>query len=205
MSDVVRPTEAQVAQVRSAADAVKAAIDAHLAAVEVRAGAGDPSVAESYEALADAAEVYDELLDEVYEEFTPFEVPHPGDGGLPDTVEPAAISVLIRRDYAVANPRLLRESVGGPTTAAALRALFGDYEPDRVARHAAEFGLEEGDSTLWVVAADQGEPGEWLAEPFDVAEPELLISRFDVVEEYEDDEDETEDVDEAEVGVLDPS
>jgi hypothetical protein len=204
MSDVVRPTETQVAQVRSAADAVKAAIDAHLAAVEARAGAGDPSVAESYEALADAAEVYDELLDEIYDEFTPFEVPHPGDGGLPDTVEPEAVSVLVRRDYAVADPRLLRESVGGPTVAAALRALFGDYEPDRIARHASDFGLEEGDSTLWVVASDQGEPGSWLGEPFDAAEPELLIARFDVVEEYEED-DETEDVDEAEVGVLDPS
>jgi hypothetical protein len=187
MSDVARPTEAQIAQVRTAAEAVKAAIDAHLAAVEAREGVGDLRVAGAYEALADAAEVYDDLLDRVHDEFTPFEVPRSGGNGLLDRIEPEAVSVLIRRDYNVADPRLLRETVGGTTVAASLRALFGDYEPDRVARHAADFGLEEGDSTLWVVAGEPvAEPGEWLAEPFDVADEDLLICRFDVIEDYDD-------------------
>ncbi|SEL92838.1 hypothetical protein [Streptacidiphilus jiangxiensis] len=187
MSDVARPTEAQIAQVRTAAEAVKAAIDAHLAAVEGRAGAGDPVVAGTYEALADAAEGYDELLDSVYDEFTPFEVPRSSGIGLPDRIEPEAVSVLIRRDYTVADPRRLRETVGSSTVSGSLRALFGEYEPDRVAHHASEFGLEEGDSTLWVVANEPvTEPGEWLAEPFDVADEDLLICRFDVIEDYDD-------------------
>ncbi|MEY9845993.1 hypothetical protein [Streptacidiphilus sp. MAP5-3] len=190
MSDVVRPSEEQIARVRTAADAVKAAIDAHLLAVETRAGQGDPAVADAYEALALAADAYDELLDEVYDEFTPFEVPHPDGSGLPDGIEPEAVSVLIRRDYTVTDPGALREAVGAPTVTGALRTLFSDFEPDRVARHAADFGLEEGDSTLWLLAADPSEPGEWLAEPFDTAEPELLIARFDVIEEYEDELDE---------------
>ncbi|RAG83921.1 hypothetical protein DN069_19365 [Streptacidiphilus pinicola] len=187
MSDVARPTEAQIAQVRTAAEAVKAAIDAHLASVEERAGAGDPRVAGTYEALADAAEVYDDLLDRVYDEFTPFEVPRQDVGGLPDRIEPEAVSVLIRRDYTVTDPRRLREAVGGTTVAASLRALFSDNEPDRVAHHASELGLEEGDSTLWVVAGEPAsEPGEWLSEPFDIADEDLLICRFDVIEDYDD-------------------
>lgn len=187
MSDVARPTEAQIAQVRTAAEAVKAAIDAHLASVEARAGAGDPRVAGTYEALADAAEVYDDLLDRVYDEFTPFEVPRQDGGGFPNRIEPEAVSVLIRRDYTIADPRRLREAVGGATVSASLRALFADNEPDRVAHHAAELGLEEGDSTLWVVAGEPAsEPGEWLSEPFDIADEDLLICRFDVIEDYDD-------------------
>ncbi|MEY9872542.1 hypothetical protein ABH931_002018 [Streptacidiphilus sp. MAP12-33] len=186
MSDVARPTEAQIAQVRMAAEAVKAAIDAHLAAVEGRTGAGDPLVAGTYEALADAAESYDELLDSVHDEFTPFEVPRSGGTGILDRIEPEAVSVLIRRDYTVTDARRLRETVGATTVSGSLRALFAEYEPDRVAHHVSEFGLEEGDSTLWVVASEPvAEPGEWLAEPFDVADEDLLICRFDVIEDYE--------------------
>lgn len=59
-------------QVRSTLDALKAALDSHLAAVESRAGENDPRVQASYDALASAAEAYDDALFSAYEEVTPF-------------------------------------------------------------------------------------------------------------------------------------
>ncbi|WP_431963171.1 hypothetical protein [Actinacidiphila sp. bgisy160] len=197
MSDAAQPT---VAEVRAAVEAVKAALDRHLDAVENRTGEDDPAVHRAFEALASAAEAYDELLYDTYDEVTPFEVPI-GDT-LPDYSgpgEPGAISVLIRRDYTVADPqRLTRqaervsesaadESGGG--IGAAVGALFGEFEPDEIAERHKEFGLEEGDSTLWVTAAQPAEPGEWLAAPFDQADPRLLLCRFDVSAVYDDEAD----------------
>lgn len=72
MSDAAQPTAAEV---RAAADAVKAAIDHHLAAVERRSGDDDPAVYDAFNALAAAAEVYDELLYDRHDEVTPFEIP----------------------------------------------------------------------------------------------------------------------------------
>ena len=43
----------------------------------------------------------------------------------------------------------------GTSVHAALGVLFGEYEPDEIASRHKEFGLEEGDSTLWVSAADE--------------------------------------------------
>ena len=64
---------------------------------------------------------------------------------------------------------------------AALGVLFGEFEPDEIASRHKEFGLEEGDSTLWVAAADEpAEPGEWLSAPFDQADPQRVVCRFDV-------------------------
>jgi len=59
-------------QVRSAADALKSAIDAHLVAVEARSGENDPMVQAAYDALAAAGEAYDDALFSAYEEVTPF-------------------------------------------------------------------------------------------------------------------------------------
>ncbi|MER6926340.1 hypothetical protein ABT314_46825, partial [Streptomyces spiralis] len=105
MSDAAQPTAAEV---RAAAEAVKAALDRHLAAVERRSGEDDPAVYEAFNQLAAAAETYDELLYDRYDEVTPFEIP--GDDTLPPYTgpeEPNAISVLIRRDYAVVEPQRL--------------------------------------------------------------------------------------------------
>jgi len=60
------------AQVHAAAAGFKAAIDAHLAAVEARAGENDPHVQAAYDALASAGEAYDDALFSAYEEVTPF-------------------------------------------------------------------------------------------------------------------------------------
>ena len=190
MSDAAQPTAAEV---RAAAEAVKAALDRHLAAVERRSGEDDPAVYEAFNELAAAAEEYDELLYDRYDEVTPFEIPGTDDTLPPYTgpEEPNALSVLIRRDYAVVEPqRLLAQAqrVGGrggvdgrrPRASTrrparvhgALGMLFGEFEPDEIASRHKEFGLEEGDSTLWVTAADEpAEPGEWLDAPFDQADP----------------------------------
>ncbi|GAA2980742.1 hypothetical protein [Streptomyces fulvorobeus] len=198
MSDAAQPTAAEV---RAAAEAVKAALDRHLDAVERRTGDDDPAVYEAFNALAAAAEVYDELLYDRHDEVTPFEIPG-ADDSLPPYAgpeEPHALSVLIRRDYAVVEPpRLLAQAqrladldpdergsevaaVVGTSVHAALGVIFGEYEADEIASRHKEFGLEEGDSTLWVAAADElPEPGEWLGAPFDQADPQLVVCRFDV-------------------------
>ncbi|MFC8349317.1 hypothetical protein [Streptomyces sp. NPDC057280] len=204
MSDAVQPTAAEV---RAAADAVKTALDRHLAAVERRSGEDDEAVYEAFNELAAAAEAYDELLYDRYDEVTPFEIP--GAEELPPYAgpeEPNALSVLIRRDYAVAEPQRLlaqaqRIEAADPdgeaagtgasgTVHGALGLLFGEYEPDEIASRHKEFGLEEGDSTLWVTAAEEpAEPGEWLDVPFDGVDPQQVVCRFDVSAVFDDDAD----------------
>jgi hypothetical protein len=260
MSDVAQPRPDEVrSRVRFGAEALKRAIDAHLLVVETRTGAADERVAEAYEALAAAADAYDEVLYDAYDEVTPFELPVVERGvDYPDTEEPEAVSVLIRRDYVVVDPARLRRQAarveagvgaapegagvpeqgsgaagheawghggvagagalpgaaaagegtasaeasrfgaggaggpGGPGgaessgTNTALGTLFGEYEPDEIASRCEEFGLEEGDSTLWVCATEAAEPGEWLAEPFDDVDVQTMICRFDVSEVYGD-------------------
>ncbi|WHM39514.1 hypothetical protein [Streptomyces sp. BPTC-684] len=215
MSDAAQPSAAEV---RAAADAVKAALDRHLEAVERRTGDDDPAVYDAFNALAAAAEAYDERLYDRYDEVTPFEIPGADDSLPPYTgpEEPNALSVLIRRDYAVVEPqRLLAQAqriadldpeaddsaeadraaaVVGTSVHAALGVLFGEYEPDEIASRHKEFGLEEGDSTLWVSAADElPEPGEWLSTPFDHADPQRVVCRFDVSAVFDEDELEDED------------
>lgn len=219
MSDAAQPTAAEV---RAAASALKAAIDRHLEAVERRSGEEGSAVYAAFEELAAAAEAYDEVLYEVHDEVTPFEIPSsdtlPAYTG-PD--EPGALSVLIRRDYTVAEPhRLLaqaqriadldpdvadgddsdeREAVGSSLTAA-VGVLFGEFEPDEIASRHREFGLSEGDTAVWVAAAEEpAEPGEWLSAPFDQVDPELVICRFDVSASFDDELDFDADVEEDEV------
>jgi hypothetical protein len=196
MSDAAQPTAADV---RAAAEAVKTALDRHLAAVERRSGEDDPAVSEAFNQLAAAAEAYDELLYDRYDEVTPFEIPGAEDALPPyaGPEEPNAISVLIRRDYTVAEPqRLLAQAQrveaaefddgaddddAAGTVPGALGVLFGEFEPDEIASRHKEFGLEEGDSTLWVTAAEEPpEAGEWLEAPFEHIDPQTVVCRFDV-------------------------
>ncbi|MGA5899780.1 hypothetical protein [Streptomyces venetus] len=208
MSDAAQPTAAEV---RAAAEAVKTALDRHLAAVERRSGEDDPAVYEAFNQLAAAAEVYDELLYDRYDEVTPFEIPGAEDALPPynGPEEPNALSVLIRRDYAVAEPQRLlaqaerieaAEGEDGPaasgTVHGALGLLFGEFEPDEIASRHKEFGLEEGDSTLWVTAADEpAEPGEWLEAPFEQVDPQQVVCRFDVSAVFDEEPDDVDDDD----------
>ncbi|MEY9489657.1 hypothetical protein RKD26_005451 [Streptomyces calvus] len=217
MSDAAQSTAAEV---RAAAEAVKTALDRHLAAVERRSGEDDPAVYEAFNELAAAAEAYDELLYDRYDEVTPFEIPSAEDALPPyaGPEEPNALSVLIRRDYAVAEPqRLLAHaqrieaaeddgSEASGTVHGALGLLFGEFEPDEIASRHKEFGLEEGDSTLWVTASDEpAEPGEWLEAPFEQVDPQQVVCRFDVSAVFDDDlDDEDDDEDDDALGpVLD--
>ncbi|MGN9757125.1 hypothetical protein [Streptomyces sp. SD31] len=212
MSDAVQPTAAEV---RAAAEAVKTALDRHLAAVERRSGEDDPAVYEAFNQLAAAAEIYDELLYDRYDEVTPFEIPGTDDALPPYTgpEEPNAVSVLIRRDYSVVEPqRLLAQAQrveaadydAGPddedasgTVHGALGILFGEFEPDEIASRHKEFGLEEGDSTLWVTASDeQADPGEWLEAPFEAVDPQRVVCRFDVSAVFDDELDDVDEPDE---------
>ncbi|WP_030686227.1 hypothetical protein [Streptomyces sp. NRRL B-1347] len=213
MSDAAQPTAAEV---RAAAEAVKTALDRHLAAVERRSGEDDPAVYEAFNELAAAAEAYDELLYDRYDEVTPFEIPG-ADDSLPPyqgPAEPTALSVLIRRDYAVAEPqRLLAQAARveaadedatdddrqAGTLPGAIGLLFGEFEPDEIASRHKEFGLEEGDSTLWVTAQDEpAEAGEWLESPFDQTDPQRVVCRFDVSAVFDDEQDGLEDLDDLE-------
>ncbi|MHC3474692.1 hypothetical protein ACYF6T_39195 [Streptomyces sp. 7R007] len=198
MSDAAQPTAAEV---RAAAEAVKTALDRHLAAVERRSGEDDPAVYEAFNQLAAAAETYDELLYDRYDEVTPFEIPGAEDELPPyaGPEEPNALSVLIRRDYTVVDQhRLLAQAQrieaaeadgneASGTVPGALGLLFGEFEPDEIASRHKEFGLEEGDSTLWVTAAEEpAEPGEWLEAPFETVDAQQVVCRFDVSAVFDD-------------------
>ncbi|MGC3003625.1 hypothetical protein ACPF8X_35950 [Streptomyces sp. G35A] len=219
MSDAAQSTAAEV---RAAAEAVKTALDRHLAAVERRSGEDDPAVYEAFNQLAAAAETYDELLYDRYDEVTPFEIPGAEDALPPYTgpEEPNALSVLIRRDYAVAEPQRLlahahrieaaddeEDAVSSGTVHGALGLLFGEFEPDEIASRHKEFGLEEGDSTLWVTASDEpAEPGEWLEAPFEQVDPQRVVCRFDVSAVFDDEPDALgDDADDDLEDELDPS
>jgi hypothetical protein len=198
MPESIAPTAADV---RSAADALKAAIDAHLAAVELRTDESDARVRTAFLAMAGAAEAYDDVLYDAYNEVTPFEIPSQFADAGADPVNPEAISVLIRRDYVIAHPgRILGaarqvaeglvdaeidiSSVGG-----SLAALFDVFEPDEIHKRYEELGLEPGDATTWVLAADPEAAEElWFDDPFSEVDPEQLVCRFDLVGEEEDEE-----------------
>ncbi|MBB1242142.1 hypothetical protein GL263_00900 [Streptomyces durbertensis] len=212
MSDAAQPTAAEV---RAAVEALKTALDRHLDAIERRdateepAAEADAAVYSAFNELAAAGEAYDALLYDAYDEVTPFEIP--GGDQVPDYLgpdDPSALSVLVRRDYTVAEPlRLLAQArriteldpdatdlagegeEAGSSVHAALGVLFGEFEPDEIATRHKEFGLEEGDSTVWVQAADEApEPGEWLNAPFDVADPQRVVCRFDISSVFDEDE-----------------
>jgi hypothetical protein len=80
-------TPATPEQVHAAVEALKAALDAHLAAVEARACENDPHVQAAYDALASAGEAYDDALFSAYEEVTPFGPVEAGDEDDDDELE----------------------------------------------------------------------------------------------------------------------
>jgi hypothetical protein len=191
------------AQVREAAAALKAAIDRHLAAVEARADEMDPAVLEAFDALAAAAEEYDELLYTVHDEVTPFEVPAEPVAAYAGPEHVEAFSVYIRRDYQITDPEALAAAArsagegfeaASADTRAAVAELFDAFEADEITYRAEEIGLEAGESTLWVVAAEPESLGGWHDDPFSEADNERLLYRVDVV-----DEDEAEEFDEDEI------
>ena len=59
---------------RAALDRLVAALEAHYHAVSSRRGDDDPIVDDAYDVLADAFEVYDDALNAMYGETTPFDL-----------------------------------------------------------------------------------------------------------------------------------
>lgn len=59
---------------RAALDRLVAALEAHYHAISARRGDEDPVVDDAYDVLADAFEVYDEALNAMYGESTPFDL-----------------------------------------------------------------------------------------------------------------------------------
>jgi len=99
------------AELDSALDRVVAAARAHLATVRAAAGHEDPAVWRAFVELNNATAAYDELVFEVFDEVTPWDVKpldeaelvtgHPG--GDADDPYQATISVRQRRDYRVSS------------------------------------------------------------------------------------------------------
>lgn len=198
--------------VRAAAEQVKNAIDRHLAAVETRSGEQDPAVQSAFEALQSAAEAYDDLLYEVYDEVTPFEVGG-GEGGpqaLADIEIPPVVSLFLRRDYALADPDALLEAGRGAHRAIVSAGMAGEDEPepdhlgaalyvlfqaagvDGLDENAEDAGLEPLRGTVWFVAGDEGTVARMSdpdADPFDDADANRLIYRVDEVVGVEDEAD----------------
>lgn len=189
--------------VRAAAQAVKDAIDAHLSAVEARTGESDPAVQRAFDALQTAAESYDDLLFEAYDEVTPFEFGGAGESapeGVADLDEaPAVINVFVRRDYAVAEPETLlqagraaarevaaaedgaQDGAEGPleeepeSLGAALYELLHLAGVDGLDDAAEDVGLEPLGGTVWCLVGDEG--GRPDDNPFDSVDPERLVFR----------------------------
>lgn len=196
------PTAPSAADVRTAADALKAAIDAHLEAVEQRSDESDPRVRDAFLKMAAAAEAYDDVLYDAYNEVTPFEIPSQFAEQDADPANPEAISVLIRRDYHVEHPgRLLgaaRQLAAGAvdaeidiaTVGGSLAALFDVFDPDEIHNRSDELGLTPGDATTWVLAADPESEEDWFEDPFSEVDPEQVVCRFDLVGEEDEEEEE---------------
>jgi hypothetical protein len=190
------------AQVRAAAEALKLAIDRHLAAVEARTDELDPSVLEAFDALASAAEEYDELLYTVHDEVTPFDVVPPESDAVyagPEEVE--AFSVFIRRDFLITDAEALAAAAGNVSedfdpeagdSRAAVAELFDAFDADEISYRAEEIGLEAVEATTWVVAADPEVVGGWDDDPFSEVDLQKLLYRVDLVDEEELEDEEAE-------------
>jgi hypothetical protein len=198
------PTAAGASDVRIAAEALKRAIDRHLAAVEARSGESDPLVQDAYTTLHDSAQRYDDLLFEVYDEVTPFvftEEPRSPDlvGEEEEyEVEPEWVSMLARWDFAVddrdallaaggiaAREPWMREAAELPEevsdTGDAFGRLVDAYGHDVLVDRAEEFGLARQGATTWLLRAEPTEGEEWMDDPFADVDEGRLLYRVDEI------------------------
>lgn len=199
---VVTTSPQDYSRLHAALDELTDALEAHLAAVLRRAGEADPAVQAAYTVLRDAAARYDDLLFELTDEVTPWEFPegpHLQVEYEDPTSAPDFVGLLVRRDYALADPAGLllagREAYAelypdDPDEAAkadvshpgrALYQLLHAYGVDGLDRRAEEAGLAPRGGTVWVQAMDAGDADTLVADPFGVADDEMLIYRLDEV------------------------
>ncbi len=191
------------AKARAAAEALKSAIDRHLTACEQRSGESDPAVQDAYEALREAAQVYDDTLFEAYDEVTPFELADaPGEPPVEvaDPRAPETFTLLLRRDYDIVDADALfaagdeaRAAGDGADVLAgenldsddvgeqigrAVFELIRAYGVDGLTARSDEVGLEPVAGTMWLIDELEGAVEE---QPFDGIDEQLLLFRIDEV------------------------
>ncbi len=191
------------AKARAAAEALKSAIDRHLTACEQRSGESDPAVQDAYEALREAAQVYDDTLFEAYDEVTPFELAEaPGEPPVEvaDPGAPETFTLLLRRDYDIVDPDALFAAGDEARTAGdgadvlagenldsddvgeqigrAVFELIRAYGVDGLTARSDEVGLEPVAGTMWLIDELEGAVEE---QPFDGIDEQLLLFRIDEV------------------------
>ncbi|MCI0688995.1 MAG: hypothetical protein L0Y54_17450 [Sporichthyaceae bacterium] len=203
MPDASNPA-AVADRVRAAADALKQAIDRHLAAVEARTGESDPAVQVAYTELHDVAAQYDDLLFECHDEVTPFvfadgpeEEPEPD--GYDEEAEgpPQWISIASRWNLEVADVDVLLDAGAlaylathpgtthqdaeedASTVSRALNHLLDAYGERGLVERAEDCGLRPRGSTSWLLAAKPVIGEDWMDAPFDDIDPDDLMYRID--------------------------
>jgi hypothetical protein len=191
--------------VRAAAEALKQAIDRHLAAVESRTGESDPAVQVAYTDLAEIAARYDDLLFEHYDEVTPFVfADRPEDeeaelngydeetDGPPEWVSIASrwnleiidVDVLLDAGalaYLATHPGASHEDAeeDAGTAAKALNHLLDAYGERGLVERAEDCGLRPRGSTSWLLATEPVVGEGWMDAPFDDVDPDVLLYRID--------------------------
>ncbi len=200
MTDEPSPTATDV---RTAAEALKAAIDAHLAAVERRTGEGDERVQAFYDELHVASEAYDDLIFEVYDEVTPWEYPEGAETPSVAEADLRRFALLVRRDYTLDDAETLlaagheaytevwpqepEGTINGdvPSPARAIYQLINAYGPDGLAERAERAGLRPHGGSVWVQVVAEDDDTLEADDPFAISDEDALVYRLDEV--YEED------------------
>jgi hypothetical protein len=178
--------------VRAAAERLKSAIDRHLEACIDKGGEEDPAVQAAYDALREAAESYDDLLFDSFEEVTPWEFSEPQVYDVMEVEQPgvpARVTVLVRSDFAVhsaadlveAGRRVLRAADEGDdvslTAVEALSLYLEVHGLDELAEMAEDLGLRWLGGTTWLLDQDV-EDDTMRTAPFEAADESRLLHRF---------------------------
>lgn len=197
-------------KVREAAEALKAAIDTHLAAVEKRSGENDPTVHSTYDELRRAGLAYDDILFDTYEEVTPFEVAEPPLDVTAEVAEdggPHRLALMSRFDFTISDAESVVEAgraafrQAGPEDAdvtadeqvshvgSALYELANAFGLEGLEERAEDVGLLPEGSTTWVLDV-RAPDARWRDAAFAAAEFGRVLYRLDEVYDEDDDEDE---------------
>lgn len=203
-------------RLHEALDRLTDALEAHLETALRRTGDTDPAVQNAYTVLRNASADYDELLFELTGEVTPWEYPTGGELEVEyedtDTL-PSVVGVMVRRDYELADVDVLlaagREAYAElypedpPQTAVsdvthpgrALYQLLHAYGVDGLDQRAEDSGLLARGGTVWVQALDDDDAATLAADPFSVADEDMLVYRLDEVVDLDPESDEPADPD----------
>lgn len=176
----------ETSRARAAADTLKGAIDAHLAACEAKQAEEDPAVQAAYDQVRVAAEAYDDALFDAYDEVTPFEF---SSGPLYEPAEvaderlPVRLTILVRRDFAVRSPDELLAAgltVSGETDLTPLEALGVLLEEAGIdaTTDSDDTGLQYLGGATWVLDQDL-EDDSLRADPFGDVDPDRLLHKVD--------------------------